>query len=81
MNGANVEFFFNLCLYALKFDMVIVDAYIDGMGGFQDSNMTHTKNLTIKEQNYNLTVKEMKFSIVIFSITAIITTLKCKPEK
>jgi hypothetical protein len=34
VNGANVDFFFSLCLFALKFDMVIVDACVDGMGGF-----------------------------------------------
>jgi hypothetical protein len=52
--------------------MVIVDACVDGMGGFQDSNTTHTKNLTIKRQNYNLIVKEMKLSIIIFVIIVII---------
>jgi hypothetical protein len=29
--GPNVEIFFSLCLFALKFDMVIVDACIDGI--------------------------------------------------
>lgn len=32
--------------------MGMVDACIDDMGGFWDSNMTHRKNLTIKGQNY-----------------------------
>ena len=35
---------FNLCLYALKFDMVRLDTCIDGMGGFPDSNITRTYN-------------------------------------
>jgi hypothetical protein len=46
--GTTFFFFISLCLYALKFDMVIVDACVDGMGGFQDSNITHTKNSTTK---------------------------------
>ena len=57
MNGVNAEFFFSLYLYTLKFDMVIVDACVDGMGGFKDSNMTHTMNSTIKRKNYNINVK------------------------
>ena len=46
--------FFNLCLYALKFDMVMVYACIVDMGGCWDSNMTHINNSTIKRQNYNI---------------------------
>lgn len=34
--------------------MVMVDAYIDDMGGFWDKNMTHRNNLTIKRQNYDI---------------------------
>ena len=34
MNGANIGVFFSLCLYALKFDMVIVDACVDDKGRF-----------------------------------------------
>jgi hypothetical protein len=49
VNGDNVEFVFNLCLYGLKFhDMLGQHTCIDGMGGFLDSNMTQTKNSTIK---------------------------------
>jgi hypothetical protein len=49
VNGDNVEFFFNLCLYGLKFHgMLGQHTCIDGMGGFLDSNMTQTKNYTIK---------------------------------
>jgi hypothetical protein len=48
VNGANIEMFSVCVLYALKFDMVIVDASVHGMGGFQDSNTTHKNNLTIK---------------------------------
>ena len=31
--------FFNMCLYASKFDMVRLDTCLDGMGGFQDSRI------------------------------------------
>ena len=31
--------FFNMCLYASKFDMVSLDTCLDGMGGFQNSRM------------------------------------------
>ena len=34
----------NTCLdilFTLKFDMVALDACLDGMGGFKDSNITH----------------------------------------
>jgi len=48
MKGANAEFFFSLCLYALNFEMLIVETCIDDMGGFEDSNMTYTKNSTNK---------------------------------
>ena len=49
VNGNNVEFFFNLCLYGLKFhDMLGKHTCIDGMGRFLDSNTTQTKNSTIK---------------------------------
>jgi hypothetical protein len=34
--------------------MVRLDAYNDGMGGFPDSNMTHTINSTIKQQAYRI---------------------------
>jgi hypothetical protein len=51
MNGVNAEFFFSLYLYALKFDMAIIDACVDGMGGFRDSNTTHTNNSIIKRKN------------------------------
>ena len=36
----------------MKFDMVRLDACIDGMGGFPYSNMTHINNSTIKQQAY-----------------------------
>jgi hypothetical protein len=72
VNGANIDFFFSLCLYALKFDMVIVYACIDIMGGFRDSNTIHVNNSIIKQQNYNRNVKEMKLSITVFFIIVII---------
>lgn len=46
--------------------MVIIDSYDDGMGGFQDSNMTHKNNLTIKQKNYNINVKDMKLFIIFY---------------
>ena len=38
-----------LCLLRLKFGMVRLDACIDDMGGFPDSNMTDTNNSSIKK--------------------------------
>jgi hypothetical protein len=32
--------------------MVILDTYNDSMGGFPNSNMSHTINSTIKQQSY-----------------------------
>ena len=46
MNGDNVEIFI-FFLYALKFHMVRLVACLDGMGGFSDSNMTHTTTLDL----------------------------------
>jgi len=34
--------------------MVMVDACIDDMGGFLESNTTQRNNSTIKQQNYNI---------------------------
>ena len=34
--------------------MVRLDACIDGMGGFPDSNMIHTYNSTIKQEAYRI---------------------------
>lgn len=47
--------------------MVIIDAWINSMGGFQDSNTTHINNSTIKQQNYNINSDEMKLFITIFT--------------
>ena len=44
LHGANIEFFFNLCLLGLKFGMVRLYTRIDGVGGFPDSNMNDTNN-------------------------------------
>ena len=41
-------------MYGLEFDMVRLDACIDGMGGFLDSKMTHTKNSIIKQHAYRI---------------------------
>ena len=49
LNGANVDFFLNLCLYGLKFGMVRLDACIDAMGGFLESTTTDTNNSSIKK--------------------------------
>jgi len=55
VNGDNVEFFFNFFLYGLKFhDMLGQHTWIDGMGGFLDSKMSQTNNLTIKHQAYRI---------------------------
>jgi hypothetical protein len=43
--------------------------------GLRDSNTTHTKNSTIKQQNYNLAVKDMKLSVIVFVIIIIIVLL------
>ena len=50
-----------MCLYGLKFDLVRLDGCVDGMGGFQESNMTHTNNSMIKQQTYRIKMKEMKY--------------------
>jgi hypothetical protein len=34
--------------------MVRIDACNDSMGGFLESNMTHTNNFTIKQQSYRI---------------------------
>jgi hypothetical protein len=48
-NGANVDFVVDLCLYGLKFhDMLGPHTCIYSMKGFMESNMTQTKNSTIK---------------------------------
>ena len=39
----------NLCLLGLKFGMVRLETHIGGVGGFPDSNMTNTNNLSIKK--------------------------------
>ena len=44
----------NLFLLGLKFGMVRIDARIDAMGGFPDSNMTDTNNSSIKNHAYCL---------------------------
>jgi hypothetical protein len=56
-------------VYGLKFDMVRLDACIDGMGGFLDSNMTHKKNSTIKQQAYRI-INVNGANVEIFSICA-----------
>ena len=46
MNEANVDFFFKLLLYALKFDMDRLLACPNDIGdGFRDSKMTHKTNI------------------------------------
>ena len=54
VHGANVDFFLNLCLFGLKFVMVRLDACINVLGGFPDSNMTNINNLSIKNHTYRL---------------------------
>jgi hypothetical protein len=49
--------------------MVRLDAYNDGMGGFPDSNMTHTNNSTIKQQAYRI-INVNGANVEIFSICA-----------
>jgi hypothetical protein len=49
--------------------MVRLDACIDGMGGFLDSNMTHTNNSTIKQQAYRI-INVNGANVEIFSICA-----------
>ena len=44
----------NLCFLRLKFGMVRLDAHIDTMGGFLDSNMNDTNNSSIKNDTYRL---------------------------
>ena len=38
----------------MKFGMVRLDTRIDSVGGFLDSNMTDTNNLSIKNHTYRL---------------------------
>ena len=46
MHGANIDCFFKLLLYALKFDMDKLLACLDDIGdGFLDSKMTHKPNI------------------------------------
>ena len=44
----------NLCLQGLKFGMVRLDATIEVVGGFPNSNMTETNNSIIKNHTYVL---------------------------
>ena len=60
VNGANIEVF-QFVLVSIEIWLVRLDACVDGMGGFQDSNITHTNNSTIKQQTYRINVKEMKY--------------------
>ena len=51
--------------------MVRLDACIDGMGGFFDSNMTHTNNSIIKQQAYRI-INVNGANVEMFSICACI---------
>ena len=46
--------FLNFLLAWTEFGMVKLDARIDIMGEFEDSNMTNTNNLSIKNHTYRL---------------------------
>jgi hypothetical protein len=49
--------------------MVRLDVCIDGMGWFSNSNMTHTNNLTIKQQTYRI-INVNGANVEIFSMCA-----------
>jgi hypothetical protein len=75
VNGANVDFFFNLCLYGLKFhDMLGQHTCIEGMKRFMDSNMTQTcqtNNLTIKYSLVILSKPKNKACLLMYLILLI----------
>ena len=52
--GPTLIFFLNYCLLGLKFGIARLDAHIDTMGGFSDTNMTDTNNSSIKNHTYIL---------------------------
>jgi hypothetical protein len=48
-----------MCLYALKFDMVILETCLDGMGAFQDSRMYDVPNAWIDPWSCTLVYKTL----------------------